>query len=121
LHGVHRENFLYQIALSLQNGMLIFFSGATRFLFFKSLQNSTNDFNFRFNPKPMNKKKYYSFLLRFSFFLVVFAVAFFLVMFVVDKNPVQNLRMLFIKLGVLATFSSLFYNILLESNQEIAD
>ena len=66
-------------------------------------------------------KKYYSFSLRFGFFLVVFAVAFFLVMFVIDKNPVQNFRMLFIKIGVLATISSLFYNILFASNRETAD
>jgi len=84
------------------------------------LQNSIIDFNFKFNPKPMNKK-YYSFILRFSFFLVVFAVAFFLVMFVIDKDPVQNLRMLLIRIGILATFSSLFYTILLESNPEMVD
>ena len=66
-------------------------------------------------------KKYYSFSLRFGFFLVVFAVAFFLVMFLIDKNPVQNFRMLFIKIGILATFSSLFYNILFAANPETAD
>ena len=66
-------------------------------------------------------KKYYSFSLRFGFFLVVFALAFFLVMFVIDKDPVQNLRILLIKIGVLATLSSLFYNILLGSNPETAD
>ena len=66
-------------------------------------------------------KKYYSFSLRFGFFFVVFAVAFFLVMFVIDKDPVQNLRIFLIKIGVLATLSSLFYNILLESNPETAD
>ena len=66
-------------------------------------------------------KKYYSFFLRFGFFLVVFAVAFFLVMFVIDKDPVQNLRILLIKIGVLATLSSLFYNILLGSNPETVD
>ena len=66
-------------------------------------------------------KKYYSFSLRFGFFLVVFAVAFFLVMFLIDKNPVQNFRMLFIKIGILATLSSLFYNILFASNPETTD
>lgn len=66
-------------------------------------------------------KKYYSFSLRFGFFFVVFAVAFFLVMFVIDKDPVQNLRVLLIKIGVLATLSSLFYNLLLEPNPETAD
>ena len=66
-------------------------------------------------------KKYYSFWLRFGFFFVVFALAFFLVMFVIDKNPVQNLRILLIKIVVLATFSSLFYNVFLESGSEIAD
>lgn len=66
-------------------------------------------------------KKYYSFSLRFGFFLVVFAVAFFLVMFVIDKDPVQNLRVLLIKIGVLATLSSLFYNLLLGSNPETVD
>ena len=66
-------------------------------------------------------KKYYSFSLRFGFFLIVFAVAFFLVMFLIDKNPVQNFRMLFIKIGILATLSSLFYNILFASNPETTD
>jgi hypothetical protein len=89
-------------------------------LLIKSLQNPTDDFNFRINPKPMNKK-YYSFSLRFGFFLIVFAVAFFLVMFLIDKNPVQNFRMLFIKIGILATLSSLFYNILFASNPETTD
>jgi len=84
------------------------------------LQNSINDFNFRFNPKPMNKK-YYSFWLRFGLFLVVFAIAFFLVMFVVDKDPVQNLRILLIKIGFFATISSLFYNLLIESNPKTVD
>ena len=65
--------------------------------------------------------KYYSFSLRFGFFFVVFAVGFLLVMFVIDKDPVQNLRIFLIKIGVLATLSSLFYNILLESNPETAD
>jgi hypothetical protein len=66
-------------------------------------------------------KKHYPFWLRFSFFLVVFAVAFFLIIFVVDKNPTQDFKMLFIKIGALATLSSLFYNILLESDPEIVD
>jgi hypothetical protein len=98
----------------------LLYPSAAGFLLFKSLQNSTNDFNFRFNPKPMNKK-YYSFWLRFGLFLVVFAIAFFLVMFVVDRDPVQNLRILLIKIGFFATISSLFYNLLFESNPETVD
>jgi len=84
------------------------------------LQNSIIDFNFIFNPKPMNKK-HYPFWLRFSFFFVVFSVAFFLIIFLVDKNPNHDFRLLLIKIGVLATLSSLFYNILLESDPEIVD
>ena len=66
-------------------------------------------------------KKHYPFWLRFSLFFVVFAVAFFLIIFLVDKNPGLDIRMLFIKIGILATISSLFYNILLESDPDIAD
>ena len=84
------------------------------------LQNSVIGFNFNINSISMNKKLY-SFLLRFSFFLVVFGVAFFLMIFVVDKNPAQNLQMLLIKIGILATFASLFFNILFESGPEIVD
>jgi hypothetical protein len=84
------------------------------------LQNSTNDFNFKVNPKPM-KKKYYSFWLRFCFFLVVFAVAFFLMMFLVDRNLTHDFRILLVKIGILATASSLIFNILVESDPEIVD
>lgn len=66
-------------------------------------------------------KKYYSFWLRFSLFLVVFAIAFFLVLFVIDKDPVQNLRVLLTKIGFFATISSLFYNLLIESNPKTLD
>jgi hypothetical protein len=66
-------------------------------------------------------KKHYPFWLRFSFFFVVFAVAFFLIIFLVDKNPGQDLKMLAIKIGSLATFSSLFYIILLEADPEVVD
>jgi len=48
-------------------------------------------------------------------------VAFFLIIFLVDKNPNHDFRLLLIKIGVLATLSSLFYNILLESDPEIVD
>ena len=65
--------------------------------------------------------KHYSFWLRFGFFLVVFAVAFFLILFLVDRNPNDNFRTLLIKIGVLATFSSLFYNLLFASEPEIVD
>ena len=65
--------------------------------------------------------KHYSFWLRFSFFLIVFAVAFFLILFVVDKNPNHNFRTLLIKIGVLATFSSWFYNLLIKSDPELVD
>jgi hypothetical protein len=66
-------------------------------------------------------KKHYSFWLRFIFFFFVFAVAFFLLVFVVDTNPSYGFRMFLIKIGILATASSLFYNIFIESGPEIAD
>ena len=66
-------------------------------------------------------EKHYPFWLRFIFFFVVFAVAFFLMVFVVDTNPSYGFRMLLIKIGILATVSSLFYNILVKSNPEIVN
>jgi len=68
----------------------------------------------------MNKKHYY-FWLRFIFFFFVFAVAFFLMIFVVDTNPILGFRMLSIKIGILATVSSLFYNIYVKPDPEIVD
>jgi hypothetical protein len=68
----------------------------------------------------MNKKRY-PFWLRFIVFLIVFAVAFFLLMFVVDRNLSEDLRILLIKIGILAAASSLFYNIFVESDPEIVD
>ena len=84
------------------------------------MQSSIIDLNFIFNPKAMNKK-HYSFWLRFIFFFMVFAVAFFLMVFVVDRNPGYDFRMLLIKIGILATASSLFYNIFVERDPEIVD
>ena len=66
-------------------------------------------------------KKRYPFWLRFIFFLMVFAVAFFLMIFLVDRSPDQDFRMLLIKIGILAPVSSLFYNILIESDPQIGD
>jgi len=68
----------------------------------------------------MNKKHYY-FWLRFIFFFFVFAVAFSLMIFLVDGNPNHDFRMLLLKIGILATASSLFYNIFVESDPEIVD
>ena len=68
----------------------------------------------------MNKKRY-PFWLRFIFFFMVFAVAFFLMIFLVDKSPGQDFRMLLIKIGILAPVSSLFYNILIESDPQVVD
>ena len=68
----------------------------------------------------MNKKRQ-TFLLRFIFFLVVFAVAFFLMTFLVDRNLNNDFRILLIKIGILATISSLLYNILVESDPEIVE
>jgi len=65
--------------------------------------------------------KHYSFWLRFVFFFIVFAVAFFLMIFVVDRNPNHDSKLLLIKIGVLATLSSLFYNILVGQEPEIVD
>jgi len=84
------------------------------------LQNSIIDLNFIVDPKLMNKK-HYTFWLRFIFFFFVFAVAFFLMVFVVDTNPSSGFRMLLIKIGILATVSSLFYNILVKPGPEIVD
>jgi hypothetical protein len=84
------------------------------------LQYSIIELNFIFNPKAMNKK-HYSFWLRFFFFFLVFAVAFFLMIFVIDRNPIDDFQMLLIKIGILATVSSLFYNIFVDSDPEIAD
>jgi hypothetical protein len=66
-------------------------------------------------------KKHYPFWLRFMFFFLVFAVAFFLMTFIVDTNPSFGFRMLLIKIGILATVSSLFYNILVKPDPEIVD
>jgi hypothetical protein len=66
-------------------------------------------------------KKHYTFWLRFIFFFFVFAVAFFLMIFVVDTNPNFGFRMVLIKIGILATVSSLFYNILVKPGPEIVD
>jgi len=82
------------------------------------LQSSIIELNFIFNPKAMNKKRY-RFWLRFVFFFMVFAVAFFLMLFLVDRNPIDNFRMLLIKIGILAPATSLFYNIFIESDPEI--
>jgi hypothetical protein len=41
--------------------------------------------------------------------------------FIVDKNPDYDFRMLLIKIGILAIASSLFYNIFVESDPEIVD
>jgi hypothetical protein len=41
--------------------------------------------------------------------------------FVVDTNPSFGFRMLLIKIGILATVSSLFYNILVKPGPEIVD
>jgi len=68
----------------------------------------------------MNKKRH-SFLPRFILFFVVFAVAFFLMTFLVDRNLNNDFRILLIKIGILATISSLLYNILVESDPEIVD
>ena len=69
----------------------------------------------------MNKKRY-PFWLRFILFFIAFAVAFFLIIFLVDINLKQDLRMLFIKIGILATATSLFYNIFFaEPDSEIVE
>jgi hypothetical protein len=41
--------------------------------------------------------------------------------FVVDTNPNFGFRMVLIKIGILATVSSLFYNILVKPGPEIVD
>ena len=66
----------------------------------------------------MNKKRFW---LRFVFFFLVFAVTFFLLIFLVDGNPNHDFRMLLIKIGILATVASLFYNIFLEADPEMVE
>ena len=66
-------------------------------------------------------KKHYNFLLRFVFFFLVFAVAFFLMIFIVDDNPMDDFRLVLIKIGVLAPISSLFYNIFIEPEPEVVE
>jgi uncharacterized membrane protein YvlD (DUF360 family) len=66
-------------------------------------------------------KKHYPFLLRCIFFFVVFAVAFFLMIFLIDGDPSDDFRMWLIKIGILAIVSSLIYNILVDSDPEIVD
>ena len=57
----------------------------------------------------------------FIFFLIVFAVAFFLLVFLVDRNLNYDLRILLIRIGILATVSSLFYNLLVQSDPEMVE
>lgn len=68
----------------------------------------------------MNTKQY-PFWLRFIFFAFVFSIAFFLIIFVIDKNPFENTKLMLIKTGAFAGVSSLLYNVLLESDPEIVD
>jgi hypothetical protein len=67
----------------------------------------------------MNKKRF-PFWLRFVFFFLVFAVAFFLMIFLVDRNPGHDLRMLLAKTGTLGIISSLIYNAV-ERDRETAE
>jgi len=57
----------------------------------------------------------------FFLFLIVFAVAFFLILFIVDKNPAKDLRMSFVKIGILATVVSLLYTIFFSSDRKMVD
>jgi hypothetical protein len=41
--------------------------------------------------------------------------------FVVDGNPSHDFRMLLLKIGILATASSLFYTIFVEADPEMID
>ena len=41
--------------------------------------------------------------------------------FVIDRSPFENIKLLAIKIGVIASLSSLLYNVLLESDPEIVD
>jgi ABC-type Fe3+-siderophore transport system permease subunit len=67
------------------------------------------------------KRKQHSFWLRFIFFFIVFAVALFLMVFLVNRNPVDNFRMLLIKIGIRAILTSLLYNIFTNPDHEVAD
>jgi hypothetical protein len=65
--------------------------------------------------------QHYPFWLRFIFFTLVFSIAFFLIIFLVDKSPSGDIKFLMMKVGLLASASSFIYNILLESDPEIVD
>jgi hypothetical protein len=67
------------------------------------------------------KKNYLLIVLRFCLFLIVFAIAFFLILFVVNKDPGSDLQMFFIKIPILAAVASLFYILLFKSDQKIVD
>ena len=84
------------------------------------LYKSIFDFIFKPNSVLMNNNQF-PFWLRFSFFFVVFGIAFFLIIFLMDKSPSENFKLLLIKIGVVAGVSSFLYNILLESDPEIVD
>jgi hypothetical protein len=68
----------------------------------------------------MNTQQY-PFWLRFIFFAIVFSIAFLLIIFVIDRNPFEDAKMLVVKIGAMASLSSLLYNVLLESDPEIVD
>ena len=112
------REFTWEAPLVKRKQLIIFLLISRFFSYW--LQNSIIDLNFIVDPKLMNKK-HYTFWLRFIFFFFVFAVAFFLMIFVVDTNPSFGFRMLLIKIGILATVSSLFYNILVKPDPEIVD
>jgi hypothetical protein len=65
----------------------------------------------------MNNKRF-PFWLRFIFFTTIFSIAFFLIIFVIEKNPSGDFRLLLIKVGLLASASSFIYNLLLESDPD---
>jgi len=85
----------------------------------KRLYESIFDFIFNINPEPM--KQHYPFWLRFSFFFIIFSVAFFFIIFLMESKPSENFKLLVIKICALAGVSSLLYNVLLESDPEIVD
>ena len=66
-------------------------------------------------------KKIYPFLLRFLFYFIVFTVALFLMIFLVNRNPSDNFRMLIVKIGIVGIVFSLIYNFFVERDPEIVE
>jgi hypothetical protein len=66
----------------------------------------------------MNKRKT-PYWFRFIFFAVIFSIAFLLIVFLFSRDMLDNLKILILKIGVIAMASSLLFNFLLETDPEM--